>query len=79
MAALLYITPKEKGKLNVLRPWKKEEDIQMKQDGFDYHVTCENVWEDNYGAYWIGQEVRFKIKIENPNLYQLKVCLTDHN
>ena len=21
----------------------------------------------------------FKIKIENPNLYQLKVCLTDHN
>lgn len=79
MEALLYVMPGSKDKVNDLRAWNREDDEKTLTDGFDYSVENEGVWEDNWGVYWIGKEVRFRLKIDNPALYEVRICVSDPN
>lgn len=77
--ALLYIKAGAAYPDLGLTKWISEFDRATKQDGFDYHVFCDGIWQDDKGSYWCGKDVKIEIGVKHPQLMNLKIYFYDSN
>lgn len=60
-------------------PWEREYDGVILEDGCDYTISNDGVWNDKTGSYWYGAKMKLQIKVKNPELYILKILFGDSN
>lgn len=57
--------------------WAPQLDKAVKQEGFDYRVVCDGIWQDDKGSYWYGQKMKVEIDVKRPQLMKLKMYFHD--
>ncbi len=78
--ALLYVTCGENMEATGEAPWKKTLDkVEMMDNHIDYTVICDNVWRDEKGVAWTGNEITVELKTPNGIIGDLYVQFEDWN